>query len=105
LARDLLLLATLPAPLALAHASVASAGVPAVLAGSLVAIVIGAAAAFRGPRIERVDLPLAGLHPDLDGYRIVQISDLHVGPNIGRRYVQRVVELSRSLQPDLIVLT
>ena len=105
LARDLLLLATLPAPLAGAHAEIALAGVPLVLGGSLVAIAIGAAAAFRGPRIERIDLPIAGLHPDLDGYRIVQISDLHVGPNIGRRYVQRVVDLCRTLGPDLIVLT
>ena len=105
LARDLLLLATLPAPLAGAHAEIALAGVPLVLGGSLVAIALGAAAAFRGPRIERVDLPIAGLHPDLDGLRIVQISDLHVGPNIGRRYVQRVVDLCRSLDPDLVVLT
>ncbi|HET7364666.1 MAG TPA: metallophosphoesterase [Burkholderiales bacterium] len=105
LARDLLLLATLPAPLAGAHAEIAVAGVPIVLGGSLVAIAVGAAAAFRGPRIERVDLPIAGLHPDLDGYRIVQISDLHVGPNIGRRYVQRVVDLCRTLDADLVVLT
>jgi hypothetical protein len=103
LARDLALAATLWTPAA--HTMVVSAGVPAVLGGSLVAIAIGAAAAFRGPRIERIDLPVAGLHPDLDGYRIVQISDLHVGPNIGRRYVQRVVDLSGSLNPDLIVLT
>ena len=105
LARDALLLATALQELAAPHRWIAAEGVPVVLGGSLVAIAIGAAAAFRGPRIERVDLPVAGLHPDLDGYRIVQISDLHVGPNIGRRYVQRVVELSRSLQPDLVVLT
>ena len=105
LARDLLLVATLPASLATAHAEIATAGVPLVLGGSLVAIALGAAAAFRGPRIERVDLPIAGLHPDLDGLRIVQISDLHVGPNIGRRYVQRVADLCRTLNPDLVVLT
>jgi predicted MPP superfamily phosphohydrolase len=103
LARDALLLATLWTPTE--HALVLAAGVPVVLGGSLVAVGIGAAAAFRGPRIERVDLPVAGLHPDLDGLRIVQISDLHVGPNIGRRYVERVVELTRSLRPDLVVLT
>ena len=103
LARDLALAATLWTPAI--HAMVATAGVPVVLGGSLLAMVVGAAAAFRGPRIERLDLPVPGLHPDLDGLRIVQISDLHVGPNIGRRYVQRVVDLSRSLQPDLIVLT
>jgi predicted MPP superfamily phosphohydrolase len=79
--------------------------VPVVLGCSFLAMAFGAVAAFRGPRIERVDLPVAGLHPDLDGMRIVQISDLHVGPNIGRRYVQRVVDLSRSLNPDLVVLT
>jgi predicted MPP superfamily phosphohydrolase len=103
IARDLALIATSWTPGA--HAVVATAGVPVVLGGSLVAMAFGAAAAFRGPRIERVDLPVPGLHPDLEGFRIVQISDLHVGPNIGRRYVQRVVDLARSLNPDLVALT
>lgn len=103
IARDLALFATAWTPGA--HAMVVTAGVPVVLGGSLLAMAFGAAAAFRGPRIERVDLPVPGLHPDLDGLRIVQISDLHVGPNIGRRYVQRVVDLSRSLNPDLVALT
>jgi uncharacterized protein len=103
IARDLALLATAWTPSA--HTMVVTAGVPVVLGGSLLAMAFGAAAAFRGPRIERVDIPVAGLHPDLEGFRIVQISDLHVGPNIGQRYVQRVVDLSRSLNPDLYVLT
>ena len=102
-ARDLALMATSWTPAA--HDMVVTAGVPVVLGGSLVAIAFGAAAAFRGPRIERVDIAVPGLHPDLEGFRIVQISDLHVGPNIGRRYVERVAELSRSLAPDLVVLT
>ena len=105
IARDLALVATLPAPLAGAHAWVAAEGVPLVLGGSLIAMALGAAAAFRGPRVETVDLPVGGLHPDLHGFRIVQISDLHVGPNIGRRYVQRVVEATRALAPDLVALT
>ena len=99
LARDALLLVTFGNPV------VQTAGVPVVLAGSVLAVALGAAAAFRGPRIERVDIAFAGLHGDLDGLRIVQISDLHVGSNIGRRYVERVVELSRSLNPDIVVLT
>jgi predicted MPP superfamily phosphohydrolase len=103
IARDLTLLATSWTPSA--HAMVMTAGVPVVLGGSIVAIVCGAAAAFRGPSVENVDVPVANLHPDLEGFRIAQISDLHVGPNIGRRYVERVVELTRSLDPDLVVLT
>jgi len=105
LARDLALLATLPALLAGAHAWVVASGVPVVLGGSLAAMALGAAAAFRGPRVETVDIALPDLHPDLHGYRIVQISDLHVGPNIGRRYVERVVAQARSLKPDLVALT
>lgn len=102
-ARDLALMATAWTPAA--HAMVVTAGMPVVLGGSLVALAFGAAAAFRGPRIETVDIRVPGLHPDLEGLRIVQVSDLHVGPNIGRRYVQRVVDLARSLHPDLVVLT
>lgn len=102
-ARDLALMLTAWTPSA--HAMVVQAGVPIALGGSLVAIAFGAAAAFRGPRVEEVDIRIPRLHPDLEGFRIVQISDLHVGPNIGRRYVQRVADLSRSLNPDLVVLT
>jgi predicted MPP superfamily phosphohydrolase len=103
LLRDFALVATLSFPAA--HAWFGALGWGFVMAGSLVAIAIGAAAAFRGPRIEEVDIRVAGLHADLEGFRIAQISDLHVGPNIGRRYVQRVAELTQSLEPDIVVLT
>jgi len=101
--RDVLLMATLPWPEL--HARAAALGWPFIVGASLVAIAIGAAAAFRGPRVEEVDIRVEGLHPDLEGYRIAQISDLHVGPNIGRRYVQRVVEMTQALQPDIVALT
>jgi predicted MPP superfamily phosphohydrolase len=105
LARDALLVLTLPAAFAPAHALVAEAGVPVVLAGSLLALGLGALTALRGPRIVRVDVAVAGLHPDLDGFRIVQISDLHVGRTIRRAYVEHTVERARSLAPDLVALT
>ena len=80
-------------------------GVTAVVAGSVIAVVIGAVIALRGPQIEEVDVPIAGLHPDLEGYRIVQISDLHVGLTIRRGYVERVVEEALGLKPDLVAMT
>jgi predicted MPP superfamily phosphohydrolase len=101
--RDLALLATAGAPQL--HAHVAAVGWPHVVAGSLIAIAIGAAAAFAGPRVKEVDVRVENLHPDLDGFRIAQISDLHVGPNIGRRYVERVVKEVAELRPDIVVLT
>lgn len=55
--------------------------------------------------VVEVDVPVAGLSPDLDGLRIVQISDIHVGPTIKRDYLQAVVDRVNGLKPDLIALT
>jgi predicted MPP superfamily phosphohydrolase len=105
LARDLLLLITFFFPLQSVHAMVLEAGVPVVLAASLVAMAVGAATALRGPRIERVEVRVPGLHPDLEDFRIVQISDLHVGRTIRGAYVERTVAKARSLAADLVALT
>src|SRR4051812_36901345 len=105
LARDLLLFATAALPLERAHSMIAQAGIPAVFVASLVAVALGALIALRGPGVEKVVVPVAGLHADLEGLRIVQISDLHVGRSIRRGYVERVVERARALDPDLVALT
>ncbi|MCW5805768.1 MAG: metallophosphoesterase [Deltaproteobacteria bacterium] len=52
-----------------------------------------------------VEFRLAKLPPSLDGFTIVQLSDLHVGLTIDRAFVQKVVDHTNSLQPDLIALT
>ncbi len=106
LARDALLLVTAwPLFLSAAHAMLVGAGIPLVFIGSAVAMVIGALVALRGPRVRYVDIPIQDLAPDLDGFLIAQISDLHVGLSIGVRYVERVVQLTTELAPDLIALT
>jgi uncharacterized protein len=51
------------------------------------------------------NVPVEGLAPDLDGFRIVQISDLHFGPTIRGAYARRVVDMTNELAPDLIALT
>jgi predicted MPP superfamily phosphohydrolase len=54
-----------------------------------------------------VDVPvtLPGLGAELDGFTIVQITDLHVGNTIGRRFVGDLVERVNGLRPDLIAVT
>jgi uncharacterized protein len=105
LARDVALLLSSAPPFGRAYAVVAQAGVPAVLVASVLAVAIGALIALRGPGVEQVEVRVPGLHPDLEGFRIVQISDLHVGRTIRRAYVERVAERSRALAPDLVALT
>ena len=48
-----------------------------------------------------VEVKLAKLPKALDGFTIVQLSDLHVGLTIDREFVQRVVDLTNGLSPDL----
>jgi predicted MPP superfamily phosphohydrolase len=103
LARDVLLLATAWTPSF--HSAVEGRGVAVVLIGSVVALAAGALIAFRGPSVKHIDVAIEGLHRDLEGFRIAQISDLHVGRTIRERYVRRVVELTQALAPDLIALT
>lgn len=76
-----------------------------VFVGSFIALGMGAIAALRGPSVRRVDIPIADLDSRLAGLRIVQISDLHVGPTIGYRYLRRVVSMANDLAADLIALT
>ena len=68
-------------------------------------MIVGVWQARRGLGVLVTEVPLANLPPAFDGFRIAQISDLHVGPTIGRGYVRNVVDMTNALKPDLIALT
>ena len=59
----------------------------------------------RTPIVQNVDVVIDGLPEELAGLRIAHLSDLHVGPTIKRDFVQRIVDRTNALQPDLIVFT
>ncbi len=59
----------------------------------------------RGFDVRRVRVPLARLPASASGYAIVQLTDMHVGPTIGRDFVERVVREANALAPDMIVIT
>jgi predicted MPP superfamily phosphohydrolase len=52
-----------------------------------------------------IDVVLPRLPAALDGFTIVQLSDLHVGPTIDRRFVQDLVDRCHGLGADLYALT
>jgi predicted MPP superfamily phosphohydrolase len=66
-------------------------------------------AALRGglklPDPKRVEIGLARWPRELDGFRIVQISDLHIGPLLGRDFAREIVRRVSALEPDLIAVT
>jgi predicted MPP superfamily phosphohydrolase len=56
-------------------------------------------------QIEEVPIRLARLPRELDGFTIVQISDLHVGAFVSERELGLGLGLLRGLRPDLIAVT
>lgn len=69
------------------------------LTGASVAHALGAF------RLAPVDVELEKLPPEFDGFRVVQISDIHVGPTIGRDFIEHLVTTVNGLRPDLIAIT
>ncbi|MDT7840781.1 metallophosphoesterase [Streptomyces justiciae] len=59
---------------------------------------------LRGPRVKRVTVPLAKLPRAAHGFRIAVVSDIHLGPVLGRGFAQKVVDTVNSTQPDLIAV-
>jgi len=72
-----------------------------------VAVLLTAAGTWgaQRPRVVRVTVPIAGLPKDLEGFRIVQLSDLHVGATIKRPFVRAVVDAANRLDADVVALT
>lgn len=59
---------------------------------------------LRGPQVKQVTVPLATLPRAAHGYRIAVVSDIHLGPILGRGFAQRVVDTINGTQPDLIAV-
>ncbi|TDJ08025.1 MAG: metallophosphoesterase [Deltaproteobacteria bacterium] len=66
---------------------------------------LGVREALKGPQIYNNTIVVDNLHPGLDGFKIAQISDLHVGPIILKPDVQEVVKKVNALNPDIIMVT
>ncbi|MEE9176773.1 MAG: metallophosphoesterase [Thermodesulfobacteriota bacterium] len=52
-----------------------------------------------------VSIPFHDLPDDLEGFRIVQITDTHIGPTTRYDYMETVVEHVNMLTPDIVVFT
>ncbi|MFK7989755.1 MAG: metallophosphoesterase [Sandaracinaceae bacterium] len=65
-------------------------------------------ALFSGLRpvaIKPVPVTLRRGAPGLSGFKIVQMTDIHVGPTIGRGFIEQLVQKTNDLEPDLIAIT
>ncbi|NTF34820.1 metallophosphoesterase [Rhizobium skierniewicense] len=65
----------------------------------------GVSQAVRVPPLKDIEIPIAGLPPEFDGYRLVQLTDLHISRLFPARWTKEVVAKTNALDADLIVIT
>jgi len=80
-------------------------------AGTLAAAIPGALLGFgvlverTAFRVREMDIPVPGLHPDLDGLRLVQLSDIHLSLYLSEREFARFVDAANELRGHLVFVT
>jgi hypothetical protein len=77
----------------------------AAVAGVAVATAHGMATALGPVAVRDVRVEVERLPRELSGTTIVQITDLHLGPTLGRRWLERVVDRVNALEPDVVAIT
>lgn len=66
---------------------------------------VGLASALGEVAVQPVRVRLRKLPGALSGFRIVQLTDIHIGPTIGRGWLEGVVAKVNALDPDLVAIT
>jgi len=76
-----------------------------VAAGGALLTGAGVGVALYGFAKKRLEITLDKLPSEFDGFKIVQVSDVHVGPTIGRGFVEAIVAAANKEAPDLVAIT
>jgi predicted MPP superfamily phosphohydrolase len=56
-------------------------------------------------KLQTVEIKLKGLPHEFDGYKIIQLSDLHLGTYVSKHPLDKIVRMVNAERPDLIVFT
>lgn len=83
---------------------------PAVKSAGLLAIALSLGCwstwqAVTVPGIRTVEISVPGLPAQLDGFSVVQITDIHIGSLLRGEWLRAVVEKTNALNPDVVALT
>ncbi|MBT2902262.1 metallophosphoesterase, partial [Streptomyces sp. McG3] len=76
----------------------------AAAAAGLGTVGYGTYGVLRGPSVRRITVPLARLPRSAHGFRIAVVSDIHIGPILGRAHTRRIVDTINATSPDLVAV-
>lgn len=73
-------------------------------AASVGLVGFGTATALGPQDLLRVPVRLRRLDPAFSGFRIAVVSDIHLGPLLGRSHTERIVRMINETEPDLVAI-
>ncbi len=76
-----------------------------IAAVAFIAALSGTLSQLRTPKIVEHTIYVQGLPQSFEGYTMVQLTDLHIGPILKRDFLEGVVERTNSIKPDLVLIT
>jgi predicted MPP superfamily phosphohydrolase len=76
-----------------------------IVATAAVSTGYGFAQARQTPQVKEVPIPISNLPENLEGFRIVQITDVHISPTFRRSCVEEIVAVVNTLNADIVALT
>ena len=85
--------------------SIAQISAILVIIFAIIISIIGLINARKSPQITKIEIPLKNLPPELEGFTIAQISDIHVGPTIKYNYLKNIVNKVNALNPHMVAIT
>jgi len=68
-------------------------------------IIIGTLVVRVGPRLTKVELKFKNLPKELEGFRILHITDLHISRSLPSHFIEKLVELCKKNPADIAVFT
>jgi predicted MPP superfamily phosphohydrolase len=76
-----------------------------ILATAALSTGYGIAEAKQTPEVKKVPVPIPHLPAEFEGFRIVQITDVHISPTFRRPCVEEIVAVVNTLNADMVALT
>ncbi|UVS82414.1 metallophosphoesterase [Actinokineospora sp. UTMC 2448] len=64
----------------------------------------GVVSALSAPEVRRLTVPIRRLDPAFSGFRIAVVSDIHLGPLLGRGHTERLVRMINEADADLVAM-
>ena len=77
----------------------------AVLASPFLVIGYGSLIERTNFRVREIDIRIPSLHPDLEGLRLLQLTDIHLSPFLSVEELERVIHASNETRPHLALVT